>query len=155
MKKLMKKIEDIMAAVVFAEAGEFETAREILKERQKVLLTLTGKDSDKKSFKYALNICKRINAGIEILYMSKTDEMLNRFTEELRHEGIEHHVTRKEGCIKEEIIELAKKMRDINFVIVDSSEGLETECEQTDKTLSKTWEGLRCPLVVVMDGSQA
>jgi hypothetical protein len=32
MKKLMKKIENIYAAVAFAEAGEHETAREILRE---------------------------------------------------------------------------------------------------------------------------
>lgn len=32
MKKLMKKIENIYAAVAFAEAGEHETAREMLRE---------------------------------------------------------------------------------------------------------------------------
>ena len=32
MKKFMKKIENIFAAVAFAEAGEHETAREILRE---------------------------------------------------------------------------------------------------------------------------
>jgi hypothetical protein len=32
MKKFMKKIENIYAAVAFAEAGEHETAREILRE---------------------------------------------------------------------------------------------------------------------------
>jgi len=32
MKKLMKKIENIYAAVAFAEAGEHETAREIMRE---------------------------------------------------------------------------------------------------------------------------
>ncbi|MBI4690872.1 MAG: hypothetical protein HY754_11515 [Nitrospirae bacterium] len=33
MKKLTKKLEDIFAAVSFAEAGEFDTAREILAEK--------------------------------------------------------------------------------------------------------------------------
>ena len=33
MKGLIKKIEDAMAAVAFAEAGEFETARNIMKEQ--------------------------------------------------------------------------------------------------------------------------
>lgn len=32
MKNLFKRIETLMAAVAFAEEGEFETAREIMKE---------------------------------------------------------------------------------------------------------------------------
>ena len=34
MKGLLRKFEDAMAAVAFAEAGEFETAREIITEKQ-------------------------------------------------------------------------------------------------------------------------
>jgi hypothetical protein len=35
MKKIMKRLEDIYAAVAFAEAGEFETAKEILREEER------------------------------------------------------------------------------------------------------------------------
>ncbi len=35
MKKLMEKLENIYSAVAFAEAGEHETAREILRENRK------------------------------------------------------------------------------------------------------------------------
>ena len=35
MKKLIKKLEDIYAAVAFAEAGEFDTAREIMREEKR------------------------------------------------------------------------------------------------------------------------
>jgi hypothetical protein len=34
MKKLLKKLEDIYSAVAFAEAGEFDTARELMKEER-------------------------------------------------------------------------------------------------------------------------
>jgi len=34
MKKLIKKIDDILVAITFAEAGEFETAKELMGERQ-------------------------------------------------------------------------------------------------------------------------
>jgi hypothetical protein len=34
MKKLFKKFETAMMAVTFAEAGEFETARQIMKENE-------------------------------------------------------------------------------------------------------------------------
>ncbi len=35
MKKLLKKLEDIYAAVAYAEAGEFETAKEIMREEKR------------------------------------------------------------------------------------------------------------------------
>ncbi len=35
MKKLMKRLEDVYAAAAFAEAGEFETAREIMREEER------------------------------------------------------------------------------------------------------------------------
>jgi hypothetical protein len=34
MKKLVKKLENIFAAAAFAEAGEIESAREMLRERK-------------------------------------------------------------------------------------------------------------------------
>jgi len=35
MKKLIKKLENIMTATAFAEAGEHDTAREIMREEEK------------------------------------------------------------------------------------------------------------------------
>ncbi|KAF0144865.1 MAG: hypothetical protein FD156_1436 [Nitrospirae bacterium] len=35
MKRLIRKVETLMAAATFAEAGEHETAREIMKEEEK------------------------------------------------------------------------------------------------------------------------
>jgi len=35
MKRLLKRLEDVYSAVAFAEAGEFDTAREILKEEER------------------------------------------------------------------------------------------------------------------------
>ncbi len=144
-----------MAASAFAEAGEIETAREILKARQKVLLALTGRESDRKSFKYTLNICKRIGAGLEVLYTSKRDEilqMLKEFEEELNKEGIAYEFIQGSGCIKEAIIYRTEKRSDIQFVVIESSDAMNIDCKNDDRTLSKAWEGLKCPLVVVSKG---
>jgi len=35
MKRFLKRLENIYAAVAFAEAGEFETAREIMREEKR------------------------------------------------------------------------------------------------------------------------
>jgi hypothetical protein len=152
MKKLIKKFEDAMCAAAFAEAGEFETAREIAKGRQKVLLTLTGNVSDRKSFKYALNICRRIGAGLEILNISKNDEMLQmlkEFQNELKRGGVACEIFQESGCIKEAIIHHTGKRGDIQFVVVESSDALNIKCKKDDRELSKIWEGLKCPLVLV------
>lgn len=151
MSNLSKKIEDILTAATFAEAGEFDTAMEMLKSRQKVLLTLTGKGANEKLFKYAVNICKRINAGLEILSVAATDILLDQFIERLKHEGIEYHVIKREGGIKDAIIELKKRMREINFVVIDSSvyEDMDAEYNRSDKGIAKVLKGLKCPLVVV------
>ncbi len=152
MKKLIKKFEDAMSAAAFAEAGEFETAKEISKGRQKVLLTLTGRESDGKSFKYALNICKRIGAGLEILYISRSEQviqLLKQIKNELKKEDIVYEIVEGSGCIRRAIINHTEKRGDIQFVIIDSSDSLDIECKKDDGTLSDAWEKLKCPLVLV------
>jgi hypothetical protein len=152
MKRLLKKLEDIYAAVAFAEAGEFDTAREIARGREKVLLTLTGRKSDRKSFKYALNICKRIGAEIEILYISKTHKiigLLKEFQKALKKEGIGYKIVQRKGCIREAIINHTEGRSDIQFVVIESSDILDINCKRDSKELSREWERLRCPLVMV------
>ncbi len=156
MKKLMKKIEDAMSAAAFAENGEFETAKEILKGRHKVLLTLTGREADGKSFKYAVNICKRIGAGLEIMHISRSErviQLLKHIKDELKKEDIVYEITEGIGCIRRAIINHTEKRGDIQFVIIDSSDSLDIECKKDDRTLSDAWEKLKCPLVLVSKGT--
>ena len=150
-KSLVKQFEEIMSSVAFAEAGEIGTAIKILHERHKVLLVLTGEETDMKAARYALNICKRIGVGIEILYITKNNDeipFLEEYLKELKTKGIEYQVRRVRESMKEEIARFTEKEKNIQFVVIDSQDlGIRSESDKPE-TLKK-WERLTCPLVLV------
>jgi len=152
LRRLNKAFEDTMAASAFAEAGEFETARQITKGNRKVLLGIRKDSMSRKSLLYALNACKRIGNGLDILYISpdgvETEE-LREFMEKLDAEGINFTLIKKSGCLKKEILGYVKEKKNIDFVVIESSEDLEADCREG--LLREVWHGLGCPLVVVME----
>ena len=156
MKKWLRKLNDVMAAVTFAEAGEFETARETLKERRKILLALRGERSDLNAFRYAVNMCKRIDAELDILYVSENvKDLLKHLKSELGKEGVVYSLVQKSGRIEKEIQDYTNIKRDILFVVVEVSEGADVNSKNADKILSDAWKNLKCPLVVVSHGKTA
>ena len=120
--------------------------------KKKVLLILLGTESDRASFKYALNISKRIDAGLEVLYVSPEPEvaaLLASIVEETEREGVELKVVKRTGCIKNELINHAQKRSDIQLVVVESAEDLDENC--TERQLIKAWKRMNCPIVVVSE----
>jgi hypothetical protein len=150
-KSLVKQFEEIMSSAAFAEAGEIGCAIKILHERHKVLLVLTGEETDMKAARYALNICKRIGVGIEILYITKNNDevpFLEEYLKELKTKGIEYQVRRVKESMKEEIATFIEKENGIQFVVIDSQDlGIDSTGDKPE-TLKK-WERLNCPLVLV------
>ena len=156
MKKLLKTFESAMAAAAFAEAGEFQTARDMLKENRRILLALTGEKSDMNAFRHALNLCKRINAALEILHVSsERTGLLNTFESELRKNGVQYKYIQEEGCIKEQILKHTNKNSGTLLVVVESSEKLDMNCKAAGKGLREFWKNLKCPLVVVSEMAEA
>lgn len=47
MKGLLRKLEDVYAAAAFAEAGEFETARELLRDEERAQVRDRKQESDR------------------------------------------------------------------------------------------------------------
>ncbi len=155
MKSLRKELEDIFASVAFAEAGEHETAKEILKGKKTILLAVSDMVFDKSVLKYALNISKRIEAGMDILYLTKSEAKnkdLKEFVSEIEKEGIRCSVVTRDGCMKKAILDYTEKRREILFVIVGSTPELDIECKTGEKALSDAWKKMKCPLVVVSKG---
>ena len=139
-------------ALLFAGSGESVTAGETLREQRKILLALTGERADVNAFRYALNMCKRIGAGLEILYVSEQpSKTLELFQSELNKEGVEYRLIKGSGCIREEVLEYTEKNKGILFVVVESSEGLDINCRRPNRRLKESWERLKCPLVVVSE----
>jgi K+-sensing histidine kinase KdpD len=152
MKKLMKNIEDTMSAVAFAEAGEHEAAREMLKGQKTVLLAISDRAFDSNALTYALNISERIKANLEILYVSDSDrdrKGLNNFLSEVNKVGFRFSLVMKKGCVKKAIFEYTDKRSEILFVVVGAALELNIGCEVSEKVFSKAWKRLKCPLVVV------
>jgi hypothetical protein len=149
---LKKKIEEIMSAISFAEEGEFETAKEFLKEDRRVLLAVRKDQVDRKTFRYAINTCKRINAALYILYISPAkaqDPILQQCLSEVTQEGINYRLVQRGGCLKQAIIDYTNTIKGILFAVTESSDNLEVDCK--GMKASKAWKDLKCPLVVVQD----
>ena len=104
-----------------------------------------------KAARYALNICKRIGVGIEILYITKNKDDITSLEEclkELQTKGIEYQVIQCKETMKEEIIRFIEKEKGIQFVVIDSQD-LMNNCGSDKPETLKKWERLNCPLVLV------
>ena len=160
MTGLRKKIEAIMSAITFAEEGEFETAKTLLNTRKRGLLTIKNGKTDLKTCTYALNTCKRIGIGLDILVVGETereglDPSINPFLTKLEAESVSFSLVRKTGCIKQAIINYTEAENDIVFVVIESQDTLDKNCVTRDRRLTKLWQELKCPLVVVAEGLKA
>ncbi len=162
LKKIMKNVENALAAATFAEEGQAATARSIMKEGRRVLLALKEGRIDAGTLKYALNTSKRIGADLDILYVTGAgndeftiDPLFSNFRSELEAEGIAYRMIPRTGCLKQQIIDYTNSEKEILFAVIESPQSLDMDCNKRDKTLSELWQKLKCPLVVVMDGAKA
>lgn len=157
-RKLMSRIEREMAAISFAEEGEFSAARDMLKEERRVLLAVRGGRVDDKTLRYALNTCKRVGAGLDILSVSPgatLNPALTGFLKELDDEKIAYAVTITKGCLKQRIIEHTEAKKNVLFAVIESEESIDIDCRGSDPHLPEAWQNLKCPLVVVEAASRA
>jgi hypothetical protein len=146
------RFDELMSAVSFAQAGEHEEARRLMKGRDKILAAVSDVAFDTSVFSYALSICKRTSSCIDILYLTRTEvhiEKINTFMSKASDEGIACSVIKTDGCMKQAILDYTTKKKGILFVVVGTTPELDIECKAGEKSLSEAWKKLRCPLVVV------
>jgi len=148
MKYLSKLFRDLKNIEAFANEGKFEAARKI--RGKKVLLVLTGNEQDTKSFMYAMNVSKRVDAGLDILCVMPDDKcevLLEKHLKELITNGAEYHMTKMTKSIHDEVIQYIQQSPDIEFVVIDSKD-IESASVK-ERHVIHEWKGLRCPLVLV------
>ncbi len=160
MTDLRKKIDAIMSAITFAEEGEFETAKSFMKTRQRVLLAIRNSRIDRKTCTYALNTCKRLGIGLDLLVVGDDEQeelapLLKPFLDQLETESISFTLTRKTGCFKQAILHHTEAGNDVLFVVIESQGTLDSNCAVKDSRLKDAWRRLKCPLVVVAEGLKA
>ena len=160
MKHFFKKIEDIMASVAFAQAGEFETAREFLKENKntnkRVLLGIEDAEFDPSVIRYAFNLCGRTGAKLEILHVMKNLKPEDVPLSLLRKSfgggvdmEIDYHVTNGSEVLEQEIARHTAERRDILCVVVASVPTEEKgPKKKRRKYLSEIIDSIKCPVVV-------
>src|SRR3990172_5219000 len=151
LKKIMKNVENALAAATFAEEGQAETARSIMKEGRRVLLALKEGRIDAGTLKYALNTSKRIGADLDILHVAAPgntaatiDPLLSNFESELKAEGITYRMIQRTGCLKQQILDYTNSEKEILFAVIESPKSLDADCNKGDKTLSELWQKLKC-----------
>jgi hypothetical protein len=150
-----ERFDELMSAVSFAQAGEHEEARRIMKGKEKVLVAVSDVHFDKSVFSYALSISRRTSTSLDILYLTRTElhmDEITAFMSRASDEGITCGVTKKDGCMKQAILDYTSKKKEILFVIVGTTPELDIECKAGEKSLSEAWKKLKCPLVVVSKG---
>jgi hypothetical protein len=149
MRGIMKQLENTLSASAFAEAGEYETARQLIKTDQRVLLVLTGTIGDAKSLKYAENFCERMKAKLEVICSAGMRDSIEVSLRSIREKGIEYTVAETAGCLKQAIVDITLANQDILYVVVNSFSDLEVGCSGDLNTNTDVRDMVRCPLVVV------
>ncbi len=146
---IMNQLGDILSASAFAEAGEYETARQLIKADHRVLLMLAGTVGDAKSLKYAENFCDRMKAKLEVLCAAGMRQSVEVSLSSIREKGIEYTIDETDGCLKQAVVDITSRNRDIRYVVVNSYHDLESGCGEDANALQDVTNIVKCPLVVV------
>lgn len=160
-KKFLKNMEKVMSAVTFAEHGEFETARDFLgtkNSNKRVLLGIEETDVNPKLLQYALNLCRRVGARLEILhYLKAKDRQAPQVATQpprshTMRNGIEYTLITGAGALEEKLASRARENRDIIFIVLGSKQRSSAgKKRRLDRERHRILEKTNCPVVVFSD----
>jgi len=175
-EKLVAKFQRHMAAATFAESGEHKSAQEMLeplRSPKTVLLVVYRTAPDSAALGYALNLCQRTDAHLEILYVSESpqeeigsasddntsaweNEQFSRLKDILSKAEIPYTITTNPGNTSQEVLNYLRDHREISTVILDSHTGSEAPMRTKRRTrlMRKIAQYLSVPVVTVLPREQ-
>lgn len=163
---LIKSLEDTMASTAFAEAGEPVTAYKIYHQgrnaRKKVLLGTDSQELDINTIGYALKLCQRVEAGLEIFHVinngktpggsssSDTYASPRQLQTLLGDIGIDYRPVESRESFQNELIDHVSGRNNILCVVVGSGSRPQEKDKLKKKmtALAKAFGKMNCPLVV-------
>ncbi|NTV13969.1 MAG: hypothetical protein HGA96_08600 [Desulfobulbaceae bacterium] len=164
----LQKLEKTTAAAAFAEAGEHESARQFLSDfknaRKKVLLGTDHMEPDLKIVNYALSLCQRMGAGLEIFHVvpsvfcgSKStgtgtsvgsDPAFAAFNKKMAALGVAYQPVCSDRGLVREISDHVATHRQIMCVVVSPAHAAETSQTKRDgRTIGEWFQELSCPVL--------
>jgi hypothetical protein len=159
-----EKLQNHFVAATFAEAGEFETARQILpayERKQTVLLAIEGGIPTKATFDYAVSLCTRMNANLDILQIlsqSGSDgdgpsESLAALLPGLEGKGVSFNVTVRKAKAIEILYDYVRTSKNVVTAVIDSPtlRDRETADISWKEALRNVAERISIPLVTVSE----
>ena len=118
-----KLFDKSIVMVTFAEVGEFDIGRGFLKESKQVLLVCQEGCMQENTLHYALNLCQRIGATLDVFYLSSPQKREIAAAQ----------------CF-EALVRYIKKQTTITCTVMSSVDNLD---------MTNKWPITGCPLIIV------
>ena len=158
-------IQRAMAAITFAEAGEPVTAGEFLRgteKRKTVLLAIEGDSPDPSTVDYALSVCERLQAKLDVLLVGPceptwdhingcSDASELHIVEKIEGSTTPIRVTAVSGPLSQELLDYTKRHKEVGFVVIDSAMARSdsSEARRWTRLADKLSRRIEIPLVTV------
>jgi hypothetical protein len=170
--KILQKFEEAMASAAFAEAGEFDTARQMIQtgknSNKKILLGTEGGEVSPQLFRYAMDLCRRLGGNLEIIQvlpgadaangkqteLEANGEIPASFRRKLQKMGILYRIIFARDVFEKEIVRYADKRRDILCVVLSAPDSDAGRQAASKRKQSLIFKRLSCPVVFYGDAVQ-
>jgi hypothetical protein len=163
LKTFFDTFQETMAAAAFAEAGEFETALQMMTSKKnankKILLGTEGNTSLAKTAQYAFNACTNLGTNLEVLHLIRQTELVepqkntakknkeNLISRKLNFKkiGVLYRPVFSKDPLEVEVARFAMNRGDILFVVLNKDGGKK---QKRGTYFDSLLTNIRCPVVV-------